>query len=793
MSDAQPSRFSDLSASRAARLWEHVKEWNERLGVVDFFVSLAIAATIVFMSRSDATLFKAPLLKEGQVANVTIRSPRNLDIEDANASETERARILEKIPEVYDYDSAMLQSSIEKWKSTMRHFRQTRDSTVNLEALSTRLGIPLSLEEFTLLKQMNFSPDLERSISYSFAPLWDFKIVQKRIPSSNAIEMVDIRTSKNTLLPGVDASQMISVGEVTGLVGRGVKNSTKTRLNVVRVPWEKWRPELRSKIFEIQSRLISPNVTLNRKESELRREAALKDFHPSFRRFEKGEVIVREGERVSKRDAQLLLGLRQRQSATGRDDSQWPQILFGAFFLWLICFSIRKQFPSVLKSGKDALVASGMLVFSLAALKLALIFQLSVLPESLTSVPEFFLLFLIPVAAPAMTLRLLVGVPLTLLFSVIHSVAVGLMVGKAALFGAYVLASCLMGAQFLGRCRTRSQLYRAGVGTAIVCGFGALLLVGAWNGQLPFSGVESDAAGQSLSFMSLMLWTFAGGLIGGWLSSALTLVMVPIYESLLDYTTDLKLLELARMDHPLLRDLVLKAPGTYHHSIIVGSLVEAGAEAIGANALLARVGAYYHDIGKVGRAEYFVENQGGGINPHDNTKPQLSAKIIISHVKEGIQLAESYKLGRNLIEFIETHHGRGVVSFFYNKAKQDAAQPGSTVNPDDISEDDFRYPGPKPRTKECAILSLADACEAATRSLVDPTPARLEGMVNKIFMKGFTEGLLEEADITQEELHLVGKAFLRILLGIHHNRIQYPDQEKGLPPKPMTLLKASNK
>jgi putative nucleotidyltransferase with HDIG domain len=279
------------------------------------------------------------------------------------------------------------------------------------------------------------------------------------------------------------------------------------------------------------------------------------------------------------------------------------------------------------------------------------------------------------------------------------------------------------------------------------------------------------------------LWAFLGGFCGGWLSSALSLAIIPLLESLLGYTTDLKLLELARMDHPLLRELVLKAPGTYHHCIIVGSLVEAGCESIGANALLGRVGAYYHDIGKIGRAEYFIENQTSGFNPHEHTKPALSAKIIISHVKEGRALAEKYRLGQSIIDFIEQHHGTSTVSYFYNKAKQEASQPGSNVSPDEVHEEDFQYPGPKPRSREAASMALADSCEAATRSLVDPTPARLQGLVKKIMTKSLNEGLLDEAEITLQEIAVVEQTFLRILLGIHHNRIQYPDQEKGLPPQ----------
>jgi putative nucleotidyltransferase with HDIG domain len=313
-------------------------------------------------------------------------------------------------------------------------------------------------------------------------------------------------------------------------------------------------------------------------------------------------------------------------------------------------------------------------------------------------------------------------------------------------------------------------------------------VLSAWGGSVPTQlGFLTVDASQEFSWLGIGVWTVVGGFVGGWMSSALTLIVTPVLENILDYTTDLKLLELARMDNPLLKELVMKAPGTYHHSIVVGSLVEAACEAVGVDALLARVGAYYHDIGKIGRAEYFVENQTNGRNPHDQISPHMSAKIIISHVKEGMKMATDAKLGASLMDFIQTHHGTSLVSYFYNKAKQEASQPNARLEVKEVAETDFRYPGPKPRSKEAAIMALADSCEAATRSLVDPTPARIEGMVKKILSKAFNEGLLDEAEITLAEVNTVGRAFVRILMGIHHNRIQYQDQEEGLPKRSTTL------
>jgi len=453
-----------------------------------------------------------------------------------------------------------------------------------------------------------------------------------------------------------------------------------------------------------------------------------------------------------------------------------------ALCLWSMIIFIRRQQPQILPRRKDALVGMGLLITSIAAFKLILIFQMDILAGYFIGVPTPFFLFLIPVAAPAMVLRLLVKPLHVLFFSVAHALCMAFLLEKAYIFSGHVFVASMMGALFIAQATTRSTLHLAGFKTAIISGITGLCVAFAWGGSFPILSVmDPRLALQDYSAIETGVWCLVGAMIGGWLSSVVALTLTPLMETLLDYTTDLKLLELARMDHPLLRDLVLKAPGTYHHSIIVGSLCEAAAESIGGNALMARVAAYYHDIGKIGRAEYFVENQSNGRSPHEGMKPHLSAKIIISHVKEGRNLAREHKLGEAITDFIMQHHGRSMVSYFYNKAQQEAAKPGSSCSPDDVSEEDFRYPGPNPRTRETAIMALADSCEAATRSLVDPTPARIEAMVHKIVNKALNEGLLDEAEITLREVRLASKSFIRILLGIHHHRVEYPDQEKGLP------------
>ncbi|MFZ4591894.1 MAG: HD family phosphohydrolase [Ignavibacteria bacterium] len=245
------------------------------------------------------------------------------------------------------------------------------------------------------------------------------------------------------------------------------------------------------------------------------------------------------------------------------------------------------------------------------------------------------------------------------------------------------------------------------------------------------------------------------------------------YEKVFRITTDLTLIELADFNQPLLRQLSTKAPGTFHHSVVMGNLAEEAAASIGANRILARVGCYYHDIGKIAKPDFFVENQLDKLNKHEALNPNLSARIIIAHVKEGIELGKKYKLPQEVINFIPMHHGTTLVSYFYNKAKNSTDE-----NKEDVLDYIYRYPGPKPSSRETAIAMLADTVEAATKVVEDPTPKKLEDKIDEIIKKRFIEGELDECELTLRDLTKIKKSFLKILVGIYHQRIKYPEEKK---------------
>ena len=262
-----------------------------------------------------------------------------------------------------------------------------------------------------------------------------------------------------------------------------------------------------------------------------------------------------------------------------------------------------------------------------------------------------------------------------------------------------------------------------------------------------------------------LLWAAIGGIFSGMLGGALA----PVAEFLGGYTTDIKLLELSSLERPLLRELSLQAPGTWNHSMVVGQMCEMAAEAIHANPYLARVGAYYHDIGKIKKPAYFVENQIGRENRHDKLTPSMSALIIKAHVKDGIDMAEQVRLPQSITDFIAQHHGTSLIEYFYEKALKEAEH-GELVD-----ETHYRYPGPRPQTKEAGLLMLADAVEAASRTLTDPTPAKIQGLVQKIINKIFASGELGESNLTLKDLHKIAKSFTRVLSAIYHRRIEYSE------------------
>jgi len=274
----------------------------------------------------------------------------------------------------------------------------------------------------------------------------------------------------------------------------------------------------------------------------------------------------------------------------------------------------------------------------------------------------------------------------------------------------------------------------------------------------------------SREFLSAHLYPL---FINGFICAGTVMIVLKVFEWLFGSLTNFSLIELSDFNHPLLKRMILEAPGTYHHSLVVSNLSEAAADAVGANALLTRVGAYYHDIGKMEKPEYFTENQLVGGNKHDTIEPSISRLVILNHVKEGMELARKYKLNKQIVDFIPQHHGTSLMFFFYQKALEDAKDDG------DVDEENYRYPGPKPQRKETAIVLLADSVEGATRAIDEPNPVKIEEVVRKVINNKFIDGQLDECSLTLKEIEIIAQTFTRVLSAMYHGRVKYPEKKSG--------------
>lgn len=498
--------------------------------------------------------------------------------------------------------------------------------------------------------------------------------------------------------------------------------------------------------------LLRPNLTFNSEETGLRRAAARDAVSPVLFQVRRGEMLVREGDRVSADQARRLTA----HAHLARDGGMWHSWL-GVFLLSILFIYAaydfgRSNIKKFRASHRDLVFLSSVLILWLAIERVGLLFATG-LETLLPGMSRDAVLFALPMGAAAMVVRSVLNSETALLFS-LPFFALASIAPEGGLVGfVYFLVGGLVGAHRTARACRRMDFLRAGLW------MGLAQVGAAWG----LSFLQGGALGPELP------WVLGGALVGGLVGGLLSLSAVPVAEGVFGYTTDMKLMELASLDHPLLRSLMLRAPGTYHHAIVTGSLVKSAAEAIGARALLASVAAYYHDIGKLSKPAYFVENQSEGGNRHDKLSPSMSSLILISHVKEGVELARKHRLGRDIIAIIGQHHGTSLIRYFYDKACQ-KARPGV----DEVKESDYRYPGPKPRSREAALVLLADAVEAAARTMRDPRPARIQGMVQTIVNRIFSDGQLDDCDLTLHDLHEIARSFTRILTGIHHQRIDYP-------------------
>ena len=486
-----------------------------------------------------------------------------------------------------------------------------------------------------------------------------------------------------------------------------------------------------------------PTYVLDAETTAEKKSEILATVEPEKIVVQKGELIVRKGEILTERQSSILNQLGYSQSVSP------ALVVLGLGILIAILMVIVRGFllyftPKVYHEEKQIVLLMLLTAATLLLYDLFLSLSLSPVAERAEQVG-----YLLPVAMGTMLITILLDVRLGVLIDLVLAIFAGLYTESTA-FAAVALIGGLVGCFGVSALGQRSDISRAAFSISIINAC-VIIALGMIESQSP----------------DVICFGVLFGVCNGLISSIFTMGVLPYLENAFGITTSIKLLELANPSQPLLKKLLTEAPGTYHHCIMVGNLGEAAAEAIGANGLVVRLGAYYHDIGKLKRPYFFAENQFSGNNPHDNITPQLSTLIITSHVKDGIEMAKEAKLPPVIIQMIAQHHGDSLVSFFYYKAKD--ADP-------EVKERDFRYEQSKPQTKEAAILMMADTVEAAVRSKKNATPGQIEGFIRTLIKGKLNDGQFDECELTFRDLDQIATAFTRVINGIYHKRIEYPAQ-----------------
>ncbi len=711
----------------------------------------------------------------GDIAERDIKAPRDFFIEDEAASSAIREQAVAKVLTVYDYDP---RRSLELTANLKKSFHQIHSLLVNddpeisgpppgpaplesgkvsaktrkdiawaqKESLEKQIGLKLSEGDFNLLAKANFDP----------------AISQRIINILNQIQSNGVVANKEVLLKeagrGITMRNVATQTEktVTSLRQFYGPDQAKTMVRIVAAPQVKDMPySMVNLVVDFCQRLVQPNITINRNATEQRKEQATADAKPILYKFKAGEMLVREGERINAEQLMKLEAL-QRQKET---DQVTPIGLGAAAIVAILLVVIHMLYfhqPRYhrLNKIKNLVFIGIVLLIVIIVVKISVVFSANLFPNLPVVIPTASVVYAAPAAAGAMLICLFLGFEIAIPFSLVASVCAAMLTGNRVETFFFFLIGSTLAAYWVQHCRERKVIIVAGIQLGLV----NVVLATAT------SVYAANYAGLKLP------WDWAMAIGGGVGSAIVTVGIAPLLEMTFRYSTDISLLELANLDRPILRRLMIEAPGTYHHSVIVGSLVEAAATEIGANPLLARVCGYYHDIGKVKKPLYFIENQTHGKNKHDKLAPSMSSLILIAHVKEGVDIARQNKLGEAIIDTIQQHHGTSLITFFFNKAIQIKGE-------DAVKIDDYRYPGPKPQTKEAGLVMLADVVEAASRTLENPTPARIQGLVQHLINKIFADGQLDSCELTLKDLHRIASSFNKILYGIHHHRIEYGDTQ----------------
>ena len=764
------SRIFGMGRSLRARLPKSLSRkvvpspWQERGARVAVLLVLSLLLALILSPRISEPQRKYQV---GDVARENVKAIGEFLVEDVETTGKKQQELLTQVPPVFDLQEQLGEEVQQRLQKAMDYMRRISQEAVappqegrtgaaakgkakpavpykvlldHKPEFDRILGVTVPKPTFHLLAKAEFSPYLEAMVSQVLT-----QFLRQGVISSRAMLKPEPREILVRRLPSrQEAVERPPFAFIELDEGRKSAAGYCRDVAVEVSAADRWL------VCDMTQLLLVPNVSPNWAETHERQQARLQELKPVYFKVKRGEMLVREGERITP----LHLVKLQAQSKI-YPRSRGVLIFLGLFFCLAVLLGVSYQLARItLRRFSNRLPD---LIFVAALLLASTLMNkgLLVLGDNVSrSLPlvGHNLVYVLPLGLAAILAAMFLGLETGVGVACLSATFAALVVDKPFPLFIYFVIAGLMGVWGVKNCRRRSALIQTG----LIISVANMVLVASFKLlEFPFTGNDL-----------LIGEVFALG--GGVLTGILALGLTPIMESLFSYSSNIRLLELLNLDQPVLKDLMLIAPGTYHHSMVVGQMVEAAAETIGANPMLAKAAAFYHDIGKIKKPNYFVENQTSGENKHEKLAPSMSSLILISHVKDGVDLARKHRLGENIADIIRQHHGTNLISYFFHKAKTQAAKPNQ------VKMEDYRYPGPRPQTKEAGLVLLADQVEAASRTLTDPTPARIQGMVQKIINNVFADGQLDECELTLKDLHHIARSFNKILSGIFHQRIQYP-------------------
>jgi putative nucleotidyltransferase with HDIG domain len=702
----------------------------------------------------------------GTPATATLKADRDYDVADEDATFRRRAEAAHAERPVYTLDAGAADEAAARVHAAFQLMRDEAQAlparhaprdlpelqrrwAAQRDAFVTRLQVLVRDEDLAALGQARFSETVEGELAALARRGLDGIVV-------GDLALVAADRERGFVVRSVHDGAVQAERIVTDLaLVRDVATASDEVARAAAARLEREPLALRAAVTRIATAMVRPTLVHDQVETARRREEAAARVKPVVVAVKRGEKIVGDGERIEKRHLILFEGMRAQRKGEALAHVRLGAGALVALMVALLWRVARRNLPRFRPARRDALLLAVLMVgtFALGFVGFAIA---DALQDRFPGLAAPALLHLVPFAAGAMIVRQVLAPDAALLFSLAAGLAAGLLAGPSMSYALYATFTSIAASGLVAGQRDRAGLFRAGVGVGLV-GVALAVAIGLFAGK-----GAGDVAMAALAAL-------AGGAV---LLPVAVVGVLPIVEAAFGYVTDVKLLELANLNHPALKELIVQAPGTYHHSILMGSLVEAAAESIGANPLLARVQAYYHDLGKIRNPLFFAENQRGGDNRHDALAPSMSALIVKRHVTDGLELARHWRLPRLVSDAIPQHHGTRFVGYFWAKAQQRSGEEGGGRAA--LEEGLFRYPGPKPQSREAALVMIADACEASARALEAPTDDAIRTLVARRINEVFAEGQLDECELTLRDLNAVAAAMVRALEAIYHTRPDYP-------------------